>query len=180
MRLAPRLSILRSSRGVWGGDGRGQLVNAELITDCCSQKCRHGWPPSGDSGSCSCPLRFPVTGQTFDSFLWEHMLQALNTGVWHRCYVRNLHACFCLRDPSQELLIHQLELFGKEVCFKKKPAYVLCDLKQEASREDVMGLSVNIGSEMEGKQYSNATRELLCSGQQFCGDSAPRADSLMI
>lgn len=36
-----------------------------------------------------------------------------------------------------------------------------------------MGLSVNIGFEMEEKQYLNATRELLCSGQQFCGDSVP-------
>lgn len=38
-----------------------------------------------------------------------------------------------------------------------------------------MGFSVNIGFEMEGKQYSNATRELLCSGQQFCGDSVSPA-----
>lgn len=57
--------------------------------------------------------------------------------------------------------------------FQKEPAYILCDLKQEASRENVMVLSVNNGFEMEGGQYSNASRELRCSGAAVLWGQCP-------
>lgn len=93
-----------SSRGGWGGDCRGQLVSAELITDCC----RHGWLPSADGGSCPCPFRFLVTEQILLSFLWKHMLQVWGFGplkLCHRCSgQRKPYACYCLKDPSQDFL----------------------------------------------------------------------------